>query len=154
MATTDPMTLPMNDPKTAMILVDHGSRRDEANRVLDEIAGQIRRERKFPFVAVAHMELAEPTLEDAFKRCAQWGAERIVVVPYFLAPGNHSSGDIPRLTAEAAFAFPQIRWALAEPLGFDRRLAELVVSRAGDALKGLKADHPKGSSTQANLPGP
>ena len=75
MATTDPNPVPVNDPKIAMILVDHGSRRDEANRVVEEIAAQIRQDEQYSFVAVAHMELVEPTLGEAFKRCAEWGAE-------------------------------------------------------------------------------
>ena len=40
-------------------------------------------------VEVAHMELAEPTIEQAVGRCAAAGARRVVVAPYFLSRGRH-----------------------------------------------------------------
>jgi len=34
-------------------------------------------------------ELAEPTIKDAFGKCVQQGASRVIVSPYFLSPGRH-----------------------------------------------------------------
>ena len=34
-------------------------------------------------------ELAEPTIKEAFGKCVQQGASRIIVSPYFLSPGRH-----------------------------------------------------------------
>ena len=76
------------------------------------------------------MEIAEPTLEMAFTRCAEHGAKRIVVLPYFLASGNHVSNDIPRMAAEAAAKHPNVDWRVAEPLGFDERIIETLIDRA------------------------
>ena len=36
------------------------------------------------------MELAEPSIEQAFDKCVAQGATFVVVHPYFLAPGRHS----------------------------------------------------------------
>ncbi len=46
------------------------------------------------------MELASPSLEDAFSVCVSSGAEEIVVHPYFLAPGRHSKTDVLDITAK------------------------------------------------------
>lgn len=34
-------------------------------------------------------ELAEPTIKEAFGKCVQQGASRVIVSPYFLSPGQH-----------------------------------------------------------------
>ena len=76
------------------------------------------------------MELAAPTLAEALERCVSAGADEVVVVPYVLTPGRHTTGDIPRLVEEARAAHPNVAVRLAEPLGFDERLVELVAARA------------------------
>ena len=107
------------DDKPALVLVDHGSDVEEANLLLDRIVKELRARGDHGMVRVAHMELAPPSLSDAFSACAQRGAASIVIVPYFLAPGRHVSEDIPRMAREAAERCPGVRWAVAEPLGFD-----------------------------------
>src|SRR5687767_6292475 len=90
--------------RTGIIIVDHGSRRDESNRMLEEIAGLFARRfgELYEIVEPAHMELAEPSIATAYARCVERGAERVVVCPFFLGPGKHWQFDIPRLTADAA----------------------------------------------------
>lgn len=119
----------------AILLVDHGSRLDAANQLLERIAAALRRRVGDTPVEVAHLELASPTLAEALERCAAAGAREVVVVPYFLAPGRHTSRDIPRMVDEVRAAHPGLRVRLAEPLGFDERLVELVADRADAAPK-------------------
>ena len=57
----------------------------------------------------------------------------MVVCPYFLGPGRHTSRDIPRLVEEARAAHPELRVRVAAPLGFDERLVDLVLARADSA---------------------
>ena len=120
----------------AILLVDHGSQLDAANALIDEIADAVRRRRRDAIVEVAHMELAKPSLAEGLARCAARGARDVVVCPYFLGPGRHTSRDIPRLVDEARVAHPELRISVAEPLGFDERLADLVLARADSASDG------------------
>jgi sirohydrochlorin ferrochelatase len=117
----------------AILLVDHGSQLDAANAVLDEIAEGVRRRRRDTIVEVAHMELAKPSLAESLARCAARGASEVVVCPYFLGPGRHTSRDIPQLVEDARAAHPKLRVSMAEPLGFDERLVDLVLARADAA---------------------
>lgn len=120
----------MGGPEPAIVLVDHGSRRAEANASLEEVAELVRAAAPGRLVRCAHMELAPPALADAVADCAREGAREIVVVPYFLAPGSHSTRDIPRLAREAAARHPGVSVRVAEPLGVHPALAEVVLERA------------------------
>lgn len=116
----------------AILLVDHGSRSSEANESLERVASLVReRVGEGIIVAVAHMEIAAPSVPDAVTALAGQGAKEIVVVPYFLAPGRHSRDDIPKLVTEAGMAHPSVLFVMAEPLGPHPLLAELVLLRAG-----------------------
>lgn len=42
-----------------------------------------------PIVELAHMEIAEPSIEVAFGRCVEQGATLVAVSPFFLSPGRH-----------------------------------------------------------------
>lgn len=117
-----------------VILVDHGSKRDEANALLEDVAQLFRGTTGAHIVEIAHMELAEPTIEQAFARCMAQGAKRIVVHPYFLAPGRHSTGDIPRMVAEAAAAHPGVAYSVTAPLGLDPRMTEIILARIEESL--------------------
>jgi len=115
----------------AIVLVDHGSRRAEANALLHAVADLVVQSSSDPIiVAPAHMELAEPTIAQAFAACANRGATTIAVVPYMLAPGRHVTTDIPALAAEASQAHPTIPYHVTPPLGLHTSIAQIVLERA------------------------
>jgi sirohydrochlorin ferrochelatase len=118
--------------KTGIVIVDHGSRRDESNRMLEEVAklfGERFRE-TYDIVEAAHMEIAEPSIVTAYANCVKRGATRVVVLPFFLGPGKHWTGDIPRLAADAAKKHPGTQYHVAMPLGIDELILELLKKRA------------------------
>ena len=122
----------MGKKKRALILVDHGSVVREANDMLVEIANMVRQSNKceFEIVHYAHMELAEPTISQVFDSCVAEGAEEIIVHPYFLAPGRHSTKDIPKMVEEAAKKYPGVFYRVTEPLGLHSKIIEVVLERA------------------------
>jgi len=117
--------------RTAIIIVDHGSRRDESNLMLEEIASLFARrfKDKYDIVEPAHMEIAEPSIATAYETCASRGALRIIVCPFFLGPGKHWTTDIPALTAAAAAKFPQTRYHVTMTLGVDDLMLQLLDKR-------------------------
>nr|XP_027101823.1 sirohydrochlorin ferrochelatase, chloroplastic-like [Coffea arabica] len=114
-----------------VIIVDHGSRRKESNLMLSEFVTMFKEKTKYPIVEPAHMELAEPSIKNAFSSCVQKGARRIVVSPFFLFPGRHWNQDIPSLTAEAAKEHLGVSYVVTAPLG----LHELLVDILNDRIK-------------------
>jgi len=117
----------------ALILVDHGSKLDAANRVLDDAAARVTARGGFGLVMAAHMELAGPTVGEAFDACVAAGAEDVTVALVFLGPGMHSTRDIPRMAREAAARHPGVRWRLTEPLGASEGVIEAVLERVREA---------------------
>ena len=77
------------------------------------------------------MELAEPTIEDGVRSCVSAGATALTVFPYMLSPGKHSTGDIPRMVAQAAAEFPALDVRVTSAFGVHEKLAELILGRAG-----------------------
>ena len=113
----------------AILLVDHGSQRQAANDMLQEIAALVRQLQSQYHVEIAHMELAEPTIEQGFAACVATGATEVVVHPYMLAPGRHSTEDIPRLAAAAAKNHPGVKFGVSSPLGIHPLMAEMILAR-------------------------
>ncbi len=118
--------------KKALIIVDHGSKLEKANEMLVQIAELIKKKNssEFEIISYCHMELAEPTIEQAFDDCVSKGAQHIVVHPYFLAPGNHSTQDIPNLVKDAAVRHPGVSYHVTEPLGIHENIIEVILQRA------------------------
>ncbi|MGV2337476.1 MAG UNVERIFIED_CONTAM: hypothetical protein LVR18_26470 [Planctomycetaceae bacterium] len=69
------MSIPVQSPKTAILLVDHGSCCAESNALLHDAAKRFRQQSNFQIVEPAHMELALPSIQQAFDRCVERGAK-------------------------------------------------------------------------------
>jgi sirohydrochlorin ferrochelatase len=99
--------------------------------MLEEVAALFasRFQALYDVVEPAHMEIAEPSIATAFARCVDRGANHVVVTPFFLGPGKHWTGDIPRLTAEAAANHPGTTYHVTMPLGIDDLILDLLNKR-------------------------
>ena len=129
-------------PAKAILLVDHGSVKAEANELLGEIVRLVERIAPDYHVEAAHMELAPPDIADAVAACVKAGSTDITVMPYMLAPGRHSTDDIPRMALEAAERHEGVRVRVSEPLGADSRLAEIILARVEAAREKQEAGAP------------
>ena len=128
---------------TGIIIVDHGSRREMANLLLNDIVSQYQEASGSPIVEPAHMELALPSIADAFDRCVARGATRVVCHPFFLSPGRHVTEDIPLLLAAAAESHPEVPWDVSAPLGVQpsiiRAIEEAIGSTERPAVRPARA---------------
>jgi sirohydrochlorin ferrochelatase len=120
--------------KTALLLIAHGSRQEEANADLLHVAGQLRA-RGHGIVEASFLELAEPGIEEGGVRCVEQGAGRVVLVPYFLSAGVHVRRDLAAVRAKLAGRFPAVEFRLAEPLGRHPLLLDVVAERVREATQ-------------------
>jgi sirohydrochlorin ferrochelatase len=116
----------------AILLVDHGSRKREANDMLLCMANLVQA-MAGPDVIVrpAHMELSEPSIAAGFASCVEAGATDVTVFPYMLSPGRHSTSDIPRMVGEVALSYPGVSFSVTPAFGVHEKLGELILDRAG-----------------------
>ena len=114
---------------TGLLVVGHGSRREEANEDVREASRRIAKLGGFPLVQAAFLEIREPNISEGFSRLVQQGARHVVVHPYFLSPGRHTRGDIPVEVSEAAAQHPGVTYRITEPLTAHPLVIEACVER-------------------------
>ena len=120
--------------KTAILLMAHGSRIPEANDAAREIARMAQEMTGFDIVEVAFRELHEPDIQAGIDACVARGAERILLMPYFLFMGAHVQHDLPEEIEEATRRHPGLVMEMGPHLGVHRKLAEVVVDRIAEGL--------------------
>jgi sirohydrochlorin ferrochelatase len=117
---------------TALLLIAHGSRQPEANDDLHHVAEEMRR-RGYSITVASFLELADPGIDDGGARCVAEGADRIILLPYFLSAGVHVRRDLAAARDRLANRFPGVDVRLAEPLGRHPALLDVVAARAREA---------------------
>ena len=118
---------------TGLVLFSHGSLLCGAGGALEAHAACLRQEHGFGLVEVGYLNYSEPLFADAVRRLADAGASKIVVVPFFLAPGYFVTHSLPKCIDSVRPDFPEIEFVVAQPLGADLRLADAVLESAGGA---------------------
>jgi sirohydrochlorin ferrochelatase len=131
-----------NVPRTALLLIAHGSRHAEANDDLRHAAAALR-QRGHEIVVASFLELAEPDMLAGGRQCAAAGAERVVLVPYFLSAGVHVRRDLTAAREALAREFPGVEFLLAEALGRHPLLLDVVEQRVGEVLSVPEAGRPR-----------
>ncbi|MCU1351537.1 MAG: cbiX [Acidimicrobiales bacterium] len=113
---------------TVVVLAAHGSRRGDANDAHRELAVSVGAALDDP-VLPAFLELAEPSIGDAVDQAVAGGADRVLVLPYFLHPGNHTTHDIPAIAAQARSRHPGVTIEVLPLFGGDAGLAALIAAQ-------------------------
>lgn len=127
------VTKPAEQPRKAVILMGHGSRKPEAANGMEEVARSIRERFKNLMVETCSMSMLGPRFGEVFEKCVAGGAKKVTVIPYFLHFGAHMQEDIPEILMEKAHMFPDVTLIMGKHLGFDEKLTDLVIKRIGEA---------------------
>ena len=117
----------------AVVLVDHGSRRPEAGRVVAELAEALRAQLPEHDVLVAHLELEAPTVGEAIDVAVAAGARDVTMLPCLLAPGRHTASDLPALAEAARERHPGVTVRCAAPLGAHPGVAAALLDRLSES---------------------
>lgn len=120
--------------KTAILLMAHGSRIPEANNAVYEIARMVKDMTRLDIVEVSFREQHLPNIQQGIDACVAQGAQRILLLPYFLFVGAHVQEDLPEEMEEAKKRHPGVEFAMGNHLGAHRKLAEIVVDRIAEGL--------------------
>jgi sirohydrochlorin ferrochelatase len=123
--------------KTAILMMAHGSRIAEANEAACEVAAMVAEMTGFEIVEVSFRELHKPNIQQGIDTCVARGADRILLMPYFLFMGAHVQNDLPEEIETAKQRHPGLIMEMGAHLGAHRKLAELEVERIDEALEKL-----------------
>lgn len=116
----------------ALIIVAHGSRKENSNTEVMQLGKKVEAlvEANYDVVKTAFLEFADPSLEESIKNSVQEGVRDIVILPYFLASGNHVTRDIPAIVNQISMMYPDVKIKLKEHVGSAEGMASLLSSMA------------------------
>lgn len=113
------------------ILLAHGSSDLNWSRAFEELAAlALSRDESS---TLAFMELSEPSLEDKVKEAKDEGADKVQVLPLFLAEGRHLRKDVPAMLAEYEQRYG-IKTSLLPPIGKHPKLSEALADIVNDMI--------------------
>ncbi len=118
---------------TAIVLFAHGSRVEEANAGVRDLAREVERKGPYGYVRAAFLELALPDLATAIHEAAEAGFRRVVVIPYFLMLGLHLRRDLPALVHAEKQQFPDLEIVVGQPLEGHPLMTAIILERIKDA---------------------
>ena len=83
----------------ALIILAHGSRRQESNQEIEILTNDVRAliKKKFDIVDYAFLEIAKPSLTNSIEKVVSKNISEITIFPYFLNSGVHIKNDIPNI---------------------------------------------------------
>lgn len=116
----------------ALLLVAHGSRRQQSNNEVTELAEKLRDSchDEYKIVYSGFLELASPSIPEGIQNCINDGATRITILPYFLNSGRHVVKDVPDIVVAAKNRHPDTDFRVAPHLGASALMVELLVESA------------------------
>lgn len=121
----------------AILYICHGSRVKKAS---DEAISFIKTCMAGNPVAIQEycfLELAEPTIEEAFERCVKRGASKVNVIPVLLLTAIHAKEDIPNELERIGKRFPNVEMAYGRPIGVHSHMIDILMERINESGKGL-----------------
>jgi len=112
-----------------IIILAHGSREPETEKTMEEIVNKVRDKTSNGSIRMAYFQFVKPSLEDSVREFIEEGVKEINIIPYFLFPGVHIREDVPLALGEIKREYPGVTINVADTLGADDRLAEIVADR-------------------------
>jgi sirohydrochlorin ferrochelatase len=116
----------------ALIILAHGSRREESNREIQQLSIEVTKiaGKDYKFIEYAYLELVEPTLIQAIEDVVAKGASDITIHPYFLNSGNHLKRDIPEIIRTAEGKYPESKFKISACIGMLEDMPHLILKQS------------------------
>ncbi|MFM7321106.1 MAG: sirohydrochlorin chelatase [Armatimonadota bacterium] len=117
----------------ALVLFSHGSLLCGSGEAVDRHADRLSSLGIADRVAVGYLNYTEPLFADTVDRLVAEGVDRIVVLPYFLAPGYFVTHALPGALDPVRRKHPGVAFTVADVLGDDPVWRDIVVEAAANA---------------------
>ena len=121
--------------KQSLLIVSHGSKHEEPLETFKKLVMHVRNKNKFDKVMYAFLQFTEPSIEESILDMYNNSIRNVVVMPYFLFKGIHLTRDVKEIIDIAKSQYSDMNITLAEPLGYDEILVDLIIHRAKQSKK-------------------
>ncbi|WP_141433818.1 sirohydrochlorin chelatase [Bacillus sp. 03113] len=116
----------------AILYICHGSRVPEACNQAISFIKKCMNGNLAPIQEYCFLELATPTIEEAFKACVQKGATTIKAIPVLLLTAAHAKEDIPHELKEVHNRYAHIKLQYGKPIGVHPKMVDILIERIHD----------------------
>lgn len=120
---------------TGVVVFAHGSSVESANEAVRIVARIISEDPGFPLVATSFLDGGKPDLPTAVEELLAKGADRILVVPYFLTVGLHLQRDLPDLIEKIKSERNGLSIEVTPPLDGHPMLGLILRDRAKEGIE-------------------
>lgn len=112
--------------KKALILFAHGARDPEWANPMRRVQAAIRQRVSDMSVELAFLEFLTPTLPESVAQLVVQGADKIVVMPMFIARGGHLKNDLPGIIEVLRSTYPAVEFSLGGAIGEDESVVQAM----------------------------
>ncbi|MFT8320255.1 MAG: sirohydrochlorin chelatase [Bacillus sp. (in: firmicutes)] len=124
----------------AVLYICHGSRIKDACDQAISFVKQCMDQQDSMIQEYSFLELAEPTIEQAFQRCIERGATSVYVIPVLLLTAAHAKKDIPEILEKLAEQYPKTEIRYGKPIGVHDKMVEIVLEKIKESPLSKKKD--------------
>lgn len=114
--------------KKHVLVISHGSREASANNDFKKLVQAYRRKHPDWVIALAFLEMAEPSIPQALETLNETTQE-IFVLPLFLFAAKHVKKHIPEILKTFQKENPKVKIKLSKPLGPEPKLLNILDQR-------------------------
>ena len=123
------MIKPANTEKTGILLISHGSPREEANNAFSELTTKVAARLNSNNILPTFFSIKRPNIMDQMDKLAQQGIKRVIMLPYFLGNGQHIRADIPAQLEQCNERYPEIEIEFLSTLQGEPGVEDVLTER-------------------------
>jgi len=116
----------------AILILAHGSKRNETEQTLNSIVQKVRHKIGSESVYPAYLQFSEQDMETIIKQLVDKGVKKFIVMPMFLFDGVHVTVDIPEEINKIKQIYSGIEIVITRHIGDDERIADIIIDRIAD----------------------
>lgn len=117
----------------AIVIVGLGDCAPGNTESIDLLAQRLGERYGHPIVEACILTPRSPQLSEAFTKCVDRGARKLLIVPYVFELDARELWDFARAVREEARNLRGVRVVIGKPLGFDESLVHLVDKRVRES---------------------
>lgn len=119
--------------KRGLLVIDRGSREQEAKDELKEICARVKEKGNYEFSDFCFLEVLPPFIKDGIENSLNQELDTLTIVPYFLYPGKKVKAAV---TDAIKFqATTDVKFVVSKPMSMHKTMIELIENRVSTSLE-------------------